>query len=724
MKRESKENIRHNSILKEYGQGTPLLPESLRTAWSTEKLPLWVSAELGLSQEYSLAALDENALRKTQKPSSRLRNYIAWLVRTRRNQIRSIPLVTRPIPAELNLAKLPWQVRTYNCLNHAGLLEDNQRLQGITYGDLFNINAMGVFSILNFACTLEKAMSSYDDLEQSATQIPDVVLPVINEYWAEQVSEQDPRFAHLFPVGEGTILDRLDLFTSAPLFAGQLAKPQLVVAIQEAKRLVQKLEELPLETLLRQYLSALSGMTGSRLEALLARFGWGGLPPITLEQAARKLGITRQRVQQLERKIRECFPSHPVVTPALDKALELLQKRTPLQTSEASKLLVKAGLANNPFHPASVLAAAQDCGKSPSFALERIRKNEMVVSAQMEGLAGGLLQIARRQAGAFGSSNIMEVLSEADQKGIKIEHGQARYVLQHQTEIQFLVEDWFWTPFGKRARNRLRNVTRKMLSVASPIHVSSLRDGVRRVYRWRNASGMRSWELIVPPKNVLEAFYRAHPEFAVDETGNVSSVELLDYKTELGQAEQVLVNVLRSSPACVLDRETLIKACSRRGINENTLSINLTYSSVVEHLGIDLWTLRGVRVDPAAIEALRVASHQRPKDKRLMDHGWTPRGTLWVAARLPSVISGYILYLPAAIRRFLVAGDFEAQSESGASCGIVKISDVGTSWGYTPFLSQHGADEGDILIVEFDLVDKKATFRLGDDELLREYTPD
>jgi len=36
----------------------------------------------------------------------------------------------------------------------------------------------------------------------------------------------------------------------------------------------------------------------------------------------------------------------------------------------------------------------------------------------------------------------------------------------------------------------------------------------------------------------------------------------------------------------------------------------------------------------------------------------------------------------------------------------------------------HGADEGDILIVEFDLVAKKAALRLGDDELLQEYAPD
>ena len=167
MKRESNTNISHKSIVKWCGQGAPLLPESLRRVWSTEKLPLWVSAELGLQQEATLASLDENALGRIRKASSRVRNYLVWLVRSRRNQIKSMPVITKPIPAELNLTRLPWQVRTRNCLSCAGLLEDNQRLGGVTYEDLFNLPAMGVFSILDFACTLETAMRSYHDIEQS-----------------------------------------------------------------------------------------------------------------------------------------------------------------------------------------------------------------------------------------------------------------------------------------------------------------------------------------------------------------------------------------------------------------------------------------------------------------------------------------------------------------------------------------------------------------------------
>lgn len=53
----------------------------------------------------------------------------------------------------------------------------------------------------------------------------------------------------------------------------------------------------------------------------------------------------------------------------------------------------------------------------------------------------------------------------------------------------------------------------------------------------------------------------------------------------------------------------------------------------------------------------------------------------------------------------------------------VRINDEGASYGFGSFLRQRGADEGDILIAEFDLNGGTALLRLGDDELLDEISP-
>ena len=179
------------------------------------------------------------------------------------------------------------------------------------------------------------------------------------------------------------------------------------------------------------------------------------------------------------------------------------------------------------------------------------------------------------------------------------------------------------------------SLTRKMLSVAAPIELGSLREGVRREYRYRGHRGVKTWALLVPPRSVLRCYYKAHPEFEIDENDLVRPIEPLDYRTELALNDAILVDVLRSSPTCVLDRASLWRECERRAMNVNTFSLYLTYSPVIVHLGTDIWTLRGVRVDPTAVEALRQANALRQKEKRVLDHGWTADGQLWVATRLP-----------------------------------------------------------------------------------------
>jgi hypothetical protein len=254
-----------------------------------------------------------------------------------------------------------------------------------------------------------------------------------------------------------------------------------------------------------------------------------------------------------------------------------------------------------------------------------------------------------------------------------------------------------------------------MLSVATPMDISDIREGVRRVFKYRRTRGNSGWPLMVAPRAVLAAFYEAHPEFIVRD-GAVESVAPLDYKRELSPSEQVMVDVLRSSPTGLLDRASFEKSCIDRGVTRETFSVFTTYSSVIAHLSTDVWTLRGLTVNPLAVEALRQANAERPREKRILAYGWTPAGHLWLGVRLP--VGGAVVGIPGAIRHFVANRDFEAKEAGRGSAGTIRIDEGGTSWGYGPFLRRAGADEGDVLLIDFDLAQSIATLAVTDEEEL------
>jgi hypothetical protein len=365
------------------------------------------------------------------------------------------------------------------------------------------------------------------------------------------------------------------------------------------------------------------------------------------------------------------------------------------------------------------------CGRKPPIQVQTI-KNKAILAATAIPHADAILRVAHRQAHASGASNIAEVVAETSAKIAATEKAAVRRVLDEFSDVQFVEGEWFCHRPTNPERDRLRNATRKMLSVASPIELGVLRDGLRREYRYRGQRRISGWSLLVPPRAVLRAYYGAHPEFAIDDDEMVRSVEPLDYRIELALNDAILVDALRSSPACVLDRQSLAKECARRSMNVNTFNIYSSYSVVLVRLALDVWSLRGVRVDPAAIEAIREARALRPQEKRVLDHGWTLHGRLWVAARIPEAhdAANMVVGIPAAVRRYISGREFGATDEDGVGHGCIRISDEGNSWGFGRFLRQRGADQGDILIAEFDLAQDLVTLRLGDDELLDDISPE
>ncbi len=710
-------------------RGCPLLPESLRMLWDVEAVPQWVALELGLEPDATFSALDVGAwlrCRHDELPES-VRRFLINVISMRRLPIADLQVFVRPLPRSLDPAFLPWSSRTRNCLRNAGLLSDISRLSNMSFGDLLSIPALGAASVLDFACVAEAALTPTHQAMREGVPVCDdpaaQLLEAIDAVWSGQISNQDPRFSDLLPPGHLTIFERLEQLTAEPEDP-PLAEMQLARSLIAVRERLTRLSQVPLDVALEDLVAQLTRHNGVRLRALVRRLGCDGEEPATLEEAASILGVTRERMRQIQTKFTGRLPNHPIFMPQLDEAIRTLRQAAPIGVDRAAELLKAKSISSRPFHPKSLLAVAEFCGRPQPFELESSVGLPRVIVEQRLEFERATLSVACRQAEASGATNVQEVATELASRGHSdADHQRVRRLLKDCQEIEFLNEDWFWYKAGIPDRNRLRNVTRKMLSVTSPIPVGEIREGVHRHYKIRRTRGMGSWSLVTPPRAVLQEFYRVHPEFSIDAGGYVGSIGQLEYASELNPTERVLFEVLRSSPACLLDRASLARSCTELGMNPNTFSQYLTASPVIAHVGTDMWSLRGTRLDAAAVEALREANASRPNEKRIIDHGWTERGDLWLAARLPDLPSHFVLGIPSAIRRFVVGREFPATDESGTDAGIVRINTEGTSYGYNAFLARRGADANDILLVSFRLSKGASTLRLIDDEELEAISP-
>ncbi len=208
-----------------------------------------------------------------------------------------------------------------------------------------------------------------------------------------------------------------------------------------------------------------------------------------------------------------------------------------------------------------------------------------------------VVRMALRRAGSFGVACVTEVAAAAADQGIRVSVTQTREALAALTRAKFLDDDWFWLP-GRP--NRLATLTRRILSVASPLDVPTIRAGVCRTYAGPQAA-------LVPPAGVMDAFYRAQPTFLFDRQHRVATRDRLDDLDELGETDRAFVEVLRSSWTGVLDPVAFRNACAERGIAPVTFNVHTARSAVLDHPAADIWCLRGTRVSAVTAAALRHA---------------------------------------------------------------------------------------------------------------------
>ena len=122
------------------------------------------------------------------------------------------------------------------------------------------------------------------------------------------------------------------------------------------RRIEPTLEE-ELEALLRA-----AKLEDRQARAVAARLGWDGRGVCTLAVAAASEGYSRERVRQLEGRVRTHARDAKAACRSTRTALRLVEELAPIPTEEIGLYLARAGVSRRPFDISGLLTAAEVLG--------------------------------------------------------------------------------------------------------------------------------------------------------------------------------------------------------------------------------------------------------------------------------------------------------------------------------------------------------------------------
>jgi len=195
-------------------------------------------------------------------------------------------------PEDLKPVDVPFKGRTRTVLRRNGFFDNPHMFDSLTEFEIACWWNAGPVTIDDIRTTGNEAIRRHYESVDVRHRIDSDLAAVGLEPWASHLWQRDPRFAEFVPKGDVTVRDiaTSDTATDRRALWNRLDALRAAVAVQGALSLWEAVSE---------YVEAVSGQHGQRLNVLLAVAGLNGSDPITGVEAGSFLGVSHQRVYQL-----------------------------------------------------------------------------------------------------------------------------------------------------------------------------------------------------------------------------------------------------------------------------------------------------------------------------------------------------------------------------------------------------------------------------------------
>lgn len=470
------------------------------------------------------------------------------------------------------------------------------------------------------------------------------------------------------------------------------------------------------EALLRKAYESVSrsSMSDSWATAVAKRLGTRG-DVATLEEAGIIAGVTRERIRQVMAKI-ERFTAHAndhsqLRTAAMDIAKQLAE-RSPV-AEPIGVLLAESGRTQPTLTGPGFLNILKLIGTSPRelIGTDLVPVDNWLVE-ESEVTVMKSVSMAAKHTSAYGMTTVEEIRQALATPDNPLAPADIRRILKAQDSIRW-ADGWLWVEKdsdGLRS-NRLINTARAVLSVNSPQTVASVHAGCRRWWKFRNLD-------VLPPIDAMKAFFEASPHFVM-KGELVEHIKPLDYRAVLGDRSVTMIDVLKSQPHQIMDRQSFTEACDEAGIASGTYTTWTTYAVWMERFGPNVWGLRGSNPNPAVIDVVRNAALKRSKtEPKRKKWAWEANGLAVQTfdIRTSFVNTGVMSFVPEIHN--LLAGQQLTVLRSGKPVGTIELGEEHSfSWGWSPALKALHAQQGEVMRASVNVGARTVEVQLGGEEL-------
>lgn len=522
------------------------------------------------------------------------------------------------------------------------------------------------------------------------------------------ITRNDRRFGHFVEALSADATTLRDIADDTRLIRPRLHSDKLKTILAELDGALQAARSL---TLTEEISTLLNPKAIPTRDAALRRLGLLGDGPLTLQAAGDQIGVTRERIRQIQEKLRRALEARPYM-PAFAAALAAANSAVMTgarRVSDVEAEMRASGAIGSQDSVAQVVRLAK-LRQVPSCEIDSHFGGQLVGFAnhfqrllKAAALASDLVEEETKKHGACPVAAVADALIE---RGYVAEAEPERLSVLATTMpgVDIItVNGRDWLSYRGRAYT-IATMAKKILSISPSIRIAELRRGLQRHHRIRT----------VPPSAVLG-------RVLVTELSSIGLVfdgdlvfagSILSAEEILSPTEFAFYSVLRKCDG-VMARSELFSKLKDDGVKVGTITMMLSHSPLLESYGRGVYGLRGVPATPGQVEAL-AAEYVRPRRELHREYGHLPDGRPWLTRELSEYeLDHRTLYLPTGARQYVPDGDYRVRLEGSETPYVLGIS-VGQIRCKNNMLEAAGAEPSDYVLFVFDRNKRSVDVSVGD----------